>query len=185
MYESEPSSHGLRFANKASRIFIQDRRAGPPGWFVALDLFLSCRLRGAQSLGRSVICRIGGHPPTLSKGVSQEPGERQAWLLKPCRPLGRPAPIRDASEGTGDKRGRNRRRGAAPDSAQIRQSQIDRPPKPQSVMATIGLIPRARDGPAAARAPCGGLNRPQSIIAALRMQTIVAWAGFALGLRIR
>ena len=45
-----------------------------------------------------------------SQALSQRPIRRQVWLPKPCLRLRLPAPIRDAGEGTGHKRSRNRRR---------------------------------------------------------------------------
>src|SRR5208282_2472649 len=97
---------------------------------------------------------------------------RQVWLLKPCLPPSVAGPIRDRGEETGDKRSQNRRRGASPDSAREKQRRSGRGPAPSQVMVAKGL-----------NSDLGGAS--QSIIAALRMQTIVARAGLSLTLRMR
>ena len=73
-------------------------------------------------------------------------------------------PIRDADEGNGHKGSRNQRRGAARDSPRERQSQFVIAETHSRVMAPNALIPHGS----------AVVGAPQSIIAALRMQTIVA-----------
>src|SRR5579863_2232427 len=99
----------------------QDRRAGHRRRRVVLDPFLSRRRQGAQTIGKSVICRIGGSQAGALEGFVAGATRRQVWLPKPSFPLERRAPIRDAGEGTGDKRSRNQRRAASPDSPPTRQ----------------------------------------------------------------
>lgn len=86
-------------------------------------------------------------------------------------------------EGTGHKGSRNQRRGAASDSPQERQAPIQFAGRRNRVMAPNSLIPH--DSCALGPSDEDGCERPQSITAALRMQTIVACAGFPLRLRMR
>ena len=106
-------------------------------------------------------------PPTLVARTRS----RQVWLLKPCIPSSAPGPIRDQGEEIGDKPRQNQGRGESVDSIRETQLRSARGPAPSRGMVAKELN---RDA--------GGT---QSIIAALRMQTIVARAGFALRLRIR
>ncbi len=163
-YESETLLYGLRFADKASRIFVQARRPGRQDCRVVLEPFLSAPPRPANkaSANQGVaesraltpraapLCR-GGHPAS-SHG-------RQS-LRRSSRP---PAPIRDAREGTGHKKSRNQRRDAWRDSPRERQSQFAPPPRRARVMAPNGLIPH--DGSALRRFPAAA--HPKSAASAL------------------
>jgi hypothetical protein len=99
----------------------------------------------------------------------------RSWSPKPSLLRSPGAPIRDANEGNGHKGSRNQRRGASYEWSRETQSEFATPSRRSQIMAPNALIPQ--DGSVAAA--------PQSIIAAFRMQTIVACAGFSLRLRIR
>lgn len=165
--------------------------------------FLCRPPRGPSALSRCVgaFPFSGASRRTKSQRIRQLPNEkpnpsalrsfvaaairRQVWLLKPSLRLGAPAPIRDGGEGTGHKWSRNRRRGGSCDSPPERQSRFGSPARSRQAMAANALIPHDGSVLSWPRPAKNGCERRQSIIAALRMQIIVACAGFPLRLRMR
>ena len=120
----------------------------------------------AQSASESVTCRIADR----HRALSHAPDVVKSWLPKPCLPLERPCP----NPGLGRRdRGQTGSESATRRFARFgarKATAIGRWPKPSQIMAPKGLI----DGGAS-----------QSIIAALRMQTMVACAGFSLRFLMR
>ena len=65
-------------------------------------------------------------------------------LPRPCRPSGLSAPIRDASERTGDKQRQNQRRGFPFDSSRETQPRFGRGPRSGQIVVVKGLIHHRR-----------------------------------------
>ncbi len=100
------------------------------------------------------------------------------------------APIRDAGEGNrAQKEPESATRARRAIRSDERQSQFAKPWRRSQVMAPQYGVQFRTDGSELSSAPNPTAGQsagaPQSIIAALRMQTIVACAGFSLRLRIR
>ena len=108
-----------------------------------------------------------------------------SWSPKPSTRRRFGGPIRDAGEGSEHKGSRNRRRGRPHNSPGKRQFLFGPTERRIELMAHEALIQQDGFGLFVAAKPAEERLAPQSIIAALRMQTIVAWAGFALKLRMR
>lgn len=180
-YESETPLDGLRFADKASRIFVRTTAR-------AFRIVESSRNPSFPARPRSVkpqrISRLPNHfgnPAALRSLV--DVAVRRQVLRQSVSPPDAICPNAGRGEGTGHKGSRNQRRGAASDSPQERQAPIQFAGRRNRVMAPNSLI--LHDSCALGPSDEDGCERPQSITAALRMQTIVACAGFPLRLRMR
>ena len=167
-YESETPPQGLRFANKASPIFVQTGAR-------ALRIVASSSPRSfpAPAGSESIVRR--GRKASANQSLAESPTATElcrtrrmssslvAETLPPLeRPWPNPGPGRRDRGQTGSESATRRfaRFGARKATA------IGRRPEPSQIMAPKGLN------------RTGGAS--QSIIAALRMQTMVACAGFSL-----
>ena len=152
-YESETLLRGLRFANKASRIFVQ---TGAEAFRIVASSFV--RSFPAPPLKRVVVRQAGKASANQSLASRQDwlrivalSDRRQVRLPKPSAPRRLPAPIRDEGEETGDKQGRNRRRANRAIRRGKGNADSARRTDPCKVMVAKGLSPA--DGSASAPVP--------------------------------
>ena len=140
-YELETPAEGLRFANKASPIFVRRRPHGPSGSPLRRRPFLSrhgwkrTRVRRGRKAPPN---QLLAESPTAAE-LCRGPRRCQVWLPNCCLPMSVRAPIRDRGEGTGDKQGQNQRRIVSLDSAREKQRQSERRLEPDQVMVANAL----------------------------------------------
>jgi hypothetical protein len=144
-YESETPSDGLRFADKASRIFGARRPIRLSGRLRTRPFRLAAGTKSRQ------IRELPNREHTWS-ALSQRPSDVKSWAPKPSVLRRLTAPIRDEGEGSGHKWSRNQRRGARRDSRRERQSQFASPWRRGQVMVAKAFRPAAAHCPDPRRA---------------------------------
>ncbi len=200
-------AHGLRFANKASRIFCVDRRRGNHNHqIVGLSRLPRASNRDLRTIRRTNREGIGHggiaacRPSKASRNRRPSGRPIKSWLTSRCsRPQSSSGALPRLASGQASavptetssiqRRTASSKRRQSVGMVEIRQvwERENQSPPGRKVRCSQILPPRKSFAEASfRRADAFGdaLNR-QSIIAALRMHTIVACAGFSLRLRIR
>ena len=153
-YESETSSHGLRFAYKASRIFRARRPLKLSGRLGTLPFRLAPGTKCRQ------ISELPNRDHTRELCPRGRPRSSQGRQSLPSSGGSLPDPGR--GEGTEHKWSRNRRRAAPSDSRREKQSQFASPARRSQAMVAKAFRPSAARRPDPGRGEGSGHKRSRN-----------------------